>query len=325
LQTPEYSDTQTIIRSGIWYIAIPGYIEIIPGNRVSFVGQVEPKMLMGQTRQIVMKEPKFEVLEVLPEISIFNKLIITLSEHRERWVRVFQQRLPEPMASLGAGILFGVNGQIPREFYDALVKTGTLHIVAASGYNVSIVAQVLIKMFGSVFTRGLAVEIGVIGILLYVLLAGSSASVVRAGIMGGLTLIAYYFGRPTEAKRLLWMAAGIMLLINPLLLLDIGFQLSVGATGGLLYLAPLMKKFPQHHFLKEYLYPTLAATVATLPIILYHFGRVSWISPMVNMLVLPVVPLIMLLSAITLVFKPVAYLLYVPLWVMVYVIKIFGN
>ena len=127
-----------------------------------------------------------------------------------------------------------------------------------------------------------------------------------------------------------------MLLTNPLLILDIGFQLSFAATAGLLYLEPRMQvlksqilKFSNEGVWKAvetYLFPTLAATLATLPIILYHFGRVSWISPIVNTLVLPVVPLIMGVSAGVLVGGQVmAWLAYVPLAYVVWVIRWFGS
>ncbi len=338
LERPEYTDSKTIIRSGIWEIKLKGYAVIIPGNRVSFVGRVEPKVLGGKVTKIVMKDPTFEVVERLPgeRMRVTDKLIMVIGEWREKWVSVLEKTLPAPMSSLAAGILLGVKGQMPYEFYQQLVNTGTLHIVAASGFNVMIVAAVLMTLAKKIFRRGVAIGVGIGGIVFYVLLAGSSASVVRAGIMGSLTLMAYYFGRPADAKRLLWVTAGVILLVNPLMLVDIGFQLSIAATAGLLYIEPWIQnhkskilKFSNlgiDSFLNDYLYPTLAASIATLPIILWHFGRVSWISPLVNLLVLPVVPLIMLLSALTLIGgQMVAWIAYVPLAYLVWVIELFGG
>jgi len=223
---------------------------------------------------------------------------------------------------------------MPRDFYQALVNTGTLHVIAASGFNVSVVAAVLMGVLMRVVSRGWAIGGGIGGIVVYVLIAGASASVIRAGIMGSLTLIAYYLGRPTEARRLLWVSAGIMLLASPLMLLDVGFQLSVAATAGLLYLGPrIQSRFKMlddrfqfvQSILANYLYSTLAATVATLPIILWHFGTVSWISPIVNLLVLPIIPLIMGMSAGILVGgRVMAWLTYPILAYMVWVIRWFG-
>lgn len=262
-------------------------------------------------------------------------------------VGVLEKTLPEPMSSLAAGILLGVKGQMPQAFYEQLVRTGTLHIVAASGFNVMIVASVLMMIMQRLFPRGAAIVAGVAGIWLYVLLSGASASVVRAGVMGSLTLMAYYFGRASEARRILWVSAGIMLIFEPLMMVNVGFQLSVAATAGLLYIGSWIERLHSRRkssdpcvivgkdpnlrvwiqrFFANYLYPTLSATAATMPVILWHFGRVSLIAPLVNMLILPVVPLIMLLSAFVLLGGQVmAYVAYVPLWYTVWVIRLFGG
>lgn len=310
LNKPEYSDTQTIVKNGIWYIPVRGYKEIIPGSRVTFEGMVEPKMVMGKVVQVKMIDAK------IAEITRTRSAKVWLGNLRERWVEKLQKNLPEPMASLAAGILLGVKGQMSNDFYQALVKTGTLHIVAASGYNVSVVAEVIMRSVGTFMAREVAVGIAMVGIGMYVVLSGGSASVVRAGIMASLTMTAYYFGRPSEAKWLLMATVMLMLLYNPLYILDIGFQLSVMATAGLLYLEPRIREWINPKiggagkivqvYLAEYLYPTLAATIYTLPVILWHFGRVSWISPLTNILVLPSVPLVMLLAAGIVVLGPVA-------------------
>lgn len=349
LERPEYTDSKTIIRHGIWYIPLPGYAVIIPGSRVVFVGKVEPKLLMGKVTRIVMMDPTFEVVNHSRSVGAFHSgsVIIALGQLREKWVGVLEKNLPEPMSSLAAGILLGVKGQMPQAFYEQLVRTGTLHIVAASGFNVMIVASVLMMMMQRLFPRGAAIVAGVAGIWLYVLLSGASASVVRAGVMGSLTLMAYYFGRASEARRILWVSAGIMLIFEPLMMVNVGFQLSMAATAGLLYIGPWIERLHSRRkssdpcvivgkdpnlrvwiqrFFANYLYPTLSATAATMPVILWHFGRVSLIAPLVNMLILPVVPLIMLLSAFVLLGGQVmAYVAYVPLWYTVWVIRLFGG
>lgn len=356
-ERPEYTDSKTIIRSGIWYISVPGYAEIIPGSKVSFVGKVTPKLLGEKELRIAMMDPTFEVIGQTrcEKISHTGCVILVIGELRERWVAILEKVMPSPMSSLGAGILLGITGQMPYDFYQKLVSTGTLHIVAASGFNVMVVAQVLMSVALLYFRRGVATTLGVLGIWFYVLLAGASASVVRAGIMGSLTLIAYYTGRPAEAKRLLWVTAGVMLLIEPRMVADIGFQLSVAATVGLIYLGAWKlnkfkiqstklqtkgSKLPNQkylnwigEFLTEYLHPTIAASLATAPIILWHFGRVSLISPLVNILILPVVPLIMLLCAVVVVLGSVSmsmaywvgWVAYVPLAWVVWVVESFGG
>lgn len=337
-QRPEYTDSKTIIRSGIWYIPVQGYAEIIPGDKIRFVGKVERKVLASKELRIVMMDPTFEVISHTWCVSDFQIgcVVGMIGEWREKWVNILEKVMPSPMSSLGAGILLGIKGQMPYEFYQQLVSTGTLHIVAASGFNVMIVAQVLMSLALNFFRRGVAIGMGIVGIAFYVLLAGASASVVRAGIMGSLTLMAYYFGRPAEAKRLLWITAGLMMIVEPRMVADIGFQLSVAATVGLIYLGPMMtmRSESRDHkyvnriegFLTEYLHPTLSASLATAPIILWHFGRVSLISPVVNILILPVIPMIMLLTSVIVIVGSVnmslayvaGWVAYVPLaWVVV--------
>lgn len=343
LERPEQTDSQTIIRYGIWRIQLFGYAEIIPGSRVSFVGKVEPVLLGGKIIKIIMKDPTFEEVPHLRSEGrpYSGSVLITLGNWRNTWVGILEKTLPEPMSSLAAGILLGVKGQMPKQFYDQLVNTGTLHVIAASGYNVMIVAGVLMSLTKRFWRRGVAIGIGVTGIWAYVMLSGGSASVIRAGVMGSLSLVVYYFGRAADAKRLLCVTIFLMLMINPLMLIDIGFQLSVAATMGLLYLEPWIKsrfkmlgdrfQFIQS-ILANYLYPTLAATIATLPIIWWYFGRVAWITPLVNLLILPSVPLIMFLTALLVsvgsinltVAQVVAWLAYVPLAWVVAVIRWWG-
>jgi len=241
LEKPAQTDSKTIITKGKWRIESKEYREYILGMTYSFVGKVEVMERAGKVVIIKMSEPEIE--EVAGgKLRASEWVIMKVGEAREKMVERFNRWLPEPEASLAAGILLGVRRQMPWEFYQALITTGTVHIVAASGYNVTIVARVvmvpLLKLLGRVW----AVPAGVGAIILYVLIAGGSAAVVRAAIMASLTLMAYYFGRPTEARRLLWVTAGAMLLVNPLMLVDVGFQLSVAATTGLLYVEPVIRR-----------------------------------------------------------------------------------
>lgn len=326
----EYTDTNTIVKVGKWYIKMKGYAEIIPGDRVRFVGKVSPTVLGGMTTRIVMMDPIFEVVKHVDcskRVTVVC-LRVLIVQGRGRMLEILEKLLPEPMSSLAAGILLGVKGQMPTDFYTALVGTGTMHIVAASGYNVTIVGNAVIQVFSRILPKSIAIVLAITAILIYVLLSGAGASIVRAAIMGSLGLMAFYFGRPTQARRLLYIAAMTMLLIDPSMIFDVSFQLSFMATFGLLFMEPMVKKLPQISFLKEYLYPTLSATIFTLPVIWWHFGRVSYISPIVNMMVLPVVPLIMLETLVVLVVgivspgvaQIIAWVLYPLLWYVVEVI-----
>ncbi len=169
-------------------------------------------------------------------------------------------------------------------------------------------------------------------LILYITMIGAPASAVRAGIMAGLLLLAQKVGRLRSANRAVVFAATIMLLINPLLLKsDVGFQLSFVAVLGIIYLKPIfdqkISKWPNPYFLKDILTMTLAAQLSTLPILIFHFGRLSLISPLANLLIVPLLPLIMI-SGIILVFSgliwlPLAKIIAWPAWLLLsYVIKI---
>lgn len=299
-------------------IRLRGYQDLKPGESYRFVGKVTQRVLLGQVVRIEMMDPTFEHTRQKRSWGGggIERIIMALGELRHLLVARLEKALPEPEASLGAGILLGSQGGFERNFYAKLVETGTLHLVAASGMNVMVVANVLTQGMSYILPRGLALAAGIGGIFFYVLLAGAGASVTRAGIMGGLALLSTLLGRTSEARRLLVIAAFVMLLVNPLLLLDVGWQLSVAATAGLLYLLPLAERLPKHPLLAAYLYPTLAATVATAPILYSQFGRVSLVGVVANMLILPVVPLAMLLSALAIAIPSLSLLAYVPLaWI----------
>ncbi len=231
---------------------------------------------------------------------------------------------PNPEASLVGGILLGVDKNIPSEVQQAFQNTGTAHIIAISGFNIAI----LVAVFLALSSRVLGPKWGAISTILvigfYVVLVGGSASVVRAGIMGTLSIIALRFGRRNQALTTLAGSALIMGVVHPYILWDVSFQLSFAATLGLLlyaqpmqaavstflarYLAPdNVEKFVAP--ISEYFLLTFAAQLTTLPIIIYHFGRLSAVAFIANPLVLPAQPALMLLSGLAVVLSRV----YMPL------------
>ena len=205
----------------------------------------------------------------------------------------------EPYASFMAGLLYGYRGGL-GSLNALFATTGVTHIIAISGYNITIIASILIAFCTSIrIPRKKAFWLVVSGIAVFVLFAGASASVVRAGIMGVIVLLAKQVGRASQVGTVMIFTAVLMAVHTPLVLLwDAGFQLSFVATLGLVYLtAPLEKVcwwVPEWLGIRESFVSTLAAIIATLPLILYQFGRLSIVAPMVNMLILWVLPWIML-------------------------------
>lgn len=214
---------------------------------------------------------------------------------------------PEPQATLLLGLLIGEN-DFSDTWSRAFQITGTSHIVAASGYNVSVLAEMMMIVFVSVgLYRRQAYPLVIGTIVVFVIVAGAGAAVIRAGMMGVMAITARHLGRHASPRNIIAVTIGAMLLVEPRLLRDdVGFQLSAAATIGLILLTdrivPFLKRVPTSFGLRESLASTLAATIATLPITLLSFGQLSVIAPLVNLLVLPFIPYAMGFGVIAIVF-----------------------
>jgi len=231
-----------------------------------------------------------------------------------------------PQNTLFAAALLGDQSAMPQELKEKLNITGLRHITAISGMNISILCSILMSLLlGLGFWRNQAFCISLVVIFLFVVMIGFQASVVRAGIMGAVFLLGQKVGRLSVSSRAIVITATIMLLINPMLLRwDVGFQLSFLALLGIIFLTqPLTKLFrfiPQDKFinLRSIIVTTFAAQVFTLPILIYNFGRISLISPLTNVLILPVIYWIMifgfLFAILGTAYSGFAWILFWPCW-----------
>jgi len=219
--------------------------------------------------------------------------------------------LPEPQAALLTGILLGVETGIPAELLEHFNATGTTHIIAISGFNITIVAGLFAGVAQRIFGRRRAVGVATLGSVAYTVLVGASAAVVRAAMMGLLYLWGRHLGRESFAPVSLAAAALVMTAIDPQVLWDVGFQLSFAATIGLvLYTAPLERTFERAltrvtsaararrivGLLSEALIVTLAAQITTMPIVLHYFGRLSLVTLLTNFLILPAQAAVMIVG-----------------------------
>lgn len=231
------------------------------------------------------------------------------------------QLFPEPHAALLTGILLGVDAGLPRELTEAFSLTGTSHIIAISGFNIAIIAGVFAALAKRVVGARWGWLIAVAGIALYAVLVGLSASVVRAAIMGSLGIIAQQFGRQGAKYNTLAAAVMLMTAQNPMTLWDPGFQLSAGATFGLMryaeplqnFVGGLLARFFNEasaktilDIINDSLLLTSAAQITTLPLIVYQFKRLSLISLLANFIILPVQPTVMLAGGVALILGLVA-------------------
>jgi competence protein ComEC len=286
---------------------VPGYPKLKTGQIVQINCKLEtPEAFEGfrydrylASQDIYATCFSREVPLVLDQSSDF----VILDRIHEQARSAIQRVFGEPQATLLAGLLMGDN-DFSESWKDRFLRTGTSHVVAASGYNVSMLALVLFAILIRLgFWRQQAYPLVLLGIAAFVVLAGAGAAVTRAGIMGALALTAVQVGRKTTPRNIILLTVVIMLLAEPRLLRDdVGFQLSVLSTIGLVTMSKYWsEKFvfiPETFGLRESFAATIAATLATLPVIIFGFGRFSVISPIVNLLILPFVPYAMLVGGI---------------------------
>ena len=250
----------------------------------------------------ISKSPKIFPLSNL-ELNLFENFKVKLLNRiflvKAKFEASVQQVVVEPNAAFINGILLGTRSKIPEALINNFAQTGLTHILAISGYNITIIAWVFLASFLIFSRRQVAVLFSLIGIILFVILTGASASVVRAGIMGGLILLATSVGRQYDYKISLALAGAFMAFQNPYILrFDIGFQLSFLATVGILYFSPIVQErliwLPERFRFRETAAMTISAQILVLPLILHYFNFFSVVALPANLLVLPLIPSSML-------------------------------
>jgi len=242
-----------------------------------------------------------------------NPLFRLLYGLRDKGARVIDTIFPAPENALLRGILLGDESQISPLAREAYSITGTSHIIAISGFNMAVLAGIVAHMF----TRRLGAQKGslltIVVLLLYTILVGAEASVMRAAFMGSFTVIASAIARRGNSLNNLGLSVLLMTLINPHLPWDVGFQLSAMATLGLaLLMTPLRARLTLwmnarvgeeasarfSNWIGDYILVTLVAQLSVLPLLLYHFRSFSWVFLIANPLILPVQPLVMILGLV---------------------------
>ncbi|MBP9751556.1 MAG: ComEC/Rec2 family competence protein [Candidatus Moranbacteria bacterium] len=230
-------------------------------------------------------------------------LSIALMRFADRFEQSLMRALPEPESSLAAGLLLGGDGRLPAETKDDFRAAGLAHVVAVSGYNISIIAGYLLLIGIALFLpRRKAAIFAFFGTLAFVFVSGAPPSAVRAIGMASTLILAWLFGRRYASFHALLFAAAVMLAFDPLIIRhDLGFLLSFAATAGIILASPpigrVLRRIP--FFLKiflEALLLTVAAELFILPIIFANFGHFSLAAFPANAILLPLVPIAMLLS-----------------------------
>lgn len=291
------------------------------------------KYLANQDIYFLLKYPKIEIISRNNGNMIYSFLYKT----KDLFVKSINNVIDLPESSLAGGLVLGLKGGFDEDMRNNLIETGTIHIVALSGYNVSVVAEGVMKVFKQIFSQNISIVLGIIMILLFVIMTGAEATAVRAGVMATIMLVGRMTGRKYLAGRALVITALIMIAFDPRTITDISFQLSFVATTGVLFLTP--KIFGWFYFLpirfgiREMVASTMSATISVLPLVLYSTGVLSIVSLLVNSLILLFIPYAMLFVFIAgilglvsrIIAMPFGFVAYVILHYILSIIDIFGS
>ncbi|HSX40754.1 MAG TPA: ComEC/Rec2 family competence protein [Candidatus Saccharimonadales bacterium] len=277
------------------FISIPLFPSLSYGDSIAISGSVKSQVLKGRTIY-TLEKAHVDLKNEAP-----NPLLAVAKGFRSRVIGLFAQTLPPQESSLLLGIVFGIKENMPADFTNSLRTTGVLHVIAASGMNVTMVAGFLTIIFGTLFKRQVGIVLSLFGLLFYAVLAGLEPSILRASVMAGFAFGAQLLGRQTLSVFFLFLTGFVLLVYRPDLVFDVGFQLSFLSTAGILLVKPIvdrLKSFRAFRFIGDDIATTTAAQIATLPIMFATFGQYGLVSILVNALVLWTIPILMVLGGV---------------------------
>lgn len=276
---------------------MPGFPIVVPGDRVTLDGSLRAPPVDDPYGDYLIRIGVQATIRASKVTILLQDGNLTRSVEglRRGADRALQLAIPEPEAGLASGILVGLRDRVDRDLSAAFTTVGATHVVAISGWNIAIVATSLAAVAGRMARRR-RVALTALAIIAYVAFVGPSPSVVRAAAMAGVVMLARELGRPSRAAAAIGWAGAGLLILDPGLVDDVGFQLSALATVGLIaWATPFTERLAgtapgrPRAWLAESLGVSLAAQLATLPIVVLTFGRLSLVSPLVNLGVVPLV------------------------------------
>jgi len=287
------------------------------GDEINFSGKLKKpeNFITGQGKEFdyinylrkdgilyVMGYPKIEIISRGNGNIVQNALFFI----KEKFLEKMNFVINTPENLLMGGLILGEKSAFDESMRQSFVNTGTIHIVALSGYNVTIVAEWIMKLFAQVpyMPKNFGIGTGILAIFLFIIMTGGSSTAIRAGIMATLVLIARATGRNYDVTRALILAGVLMIILNPFLLVfDVSFQLSFIATIAVIFFAPKIEKYfkwvTKNFGLRDIISVTCAAYIFVFPFILYKMGNFSLVALPANILILPLIPFTMMLGFIT--------------------------
>lgn len=301
-----YTNEKTII-------IVPPYPSYEIGEKIKSTGKFKIPENFENDKGIKFDYINFLAKDKIYSLSYYSKikkLDTEQNKHPTRWIFKVKQKfleniqkiIPSPESELLGGVLLGTKRSLGKELEDKFRVTGLIHIVVLSGYNITIIADAIFRFFGFL-PKLFSTILGVSSIIIFAIMVGSGATVVRATTMTLLAILARISGRTYNVNRALFLAAALMVWHNPMILLhDPSFQLSFLATLGLINLSPFVKKIlffiPQKFELREISTATLSTQASVLPLLMKMTGELSIVAPIVNILTLQIIPITMLFGFI---------------------------
>ena len=328
-------DNKCIMDLGIFSVKLVGPCKVTSGKNIKVVGSPKRSLIEALGGKIALEKATIvdtekyagKVMSQADEQSVFGRFM-------DYCRNIYQSFLPRDESALLAGIVLGDKTSIGYDFYQKMVKSGTIHIAVASGYNLMLVGGTVLSLLFWLFKRREASVVTIVVMALYAVLAGFEPPVVRALFMASLIYICAVLGRKTDAIWFLFLSGFGMLIWDPGMLFSVSFQLSVMASVGLMVLAPWVQEwFIKKNMEKEGeglekfgLITTVCTMLATAPIIWWHFGRISIMGLFSNIFVLPLVPPVMILGAFMLLIPSLFFVpTYALVHLMVLIINFFGS
>ena len=292
-------------------VKAPLHEELEYGDHVTLSGVMKkPANFMTDTGREFDYVSYLAAKDIVYEMTVYKKVVVdknssfspfkSLFRLKESFVGQLNKILPEPESSLAAGILLGVKESLGTDLEKDFRRAGIIHIIVLSGYNITIIADSVARVMSFLPWR-IAIGGSIFSVIAFAIMVGGGATVIRASIMALIAVLARATGRIYDAATALFVAGLLMIIHNPsILLFDLSFQLSFLATLGLIYLAPVISPYvawlPNRFSFREIVITTVSAQLFVLPWILYKIGEFSIVALVVNLLVIPLVPLSMLVS-----------------------------
>lgn len=316
LQDIYFEDSTLRKNDTILLVRLPPFYNLSIGQVCNFTGILsEPKdfedfsykeYLKNQNIFLIMENPKIscQSIRTVRKGSVLRNSLVDL---KLKLIGDIDDVLNEPQSSLLAGILFGQKRLFSKDFEESSRVSGVSHIVAASGYNVTILMLAVNRLL-FFLPKKLRTVASIVVIWLFTLLSGLSASIVRATVMSTISMVGIFFGRASSIHTTIAVTIFIFLVLDPLAIFDTGFLLSLSAVLGLVYILPILEKIKKRltkslSFINEYILPTMSCTISTLPVSLLTFRTFSVWSIPANALILPVVESTMLFGVLALLLK----------------------